>query len=83
MIMDIPAISDLRNKMTNMTNNEFVELRDYMEANWISSMRPVMQVLSLGCIGRFNTKLVDMQKEKTPNMNHGDQYARSQVFGWD
>jgi len=49
--------SELRNKIHGMTKLEMVNLRDELENNWDNSLRPLMQILSLGCITRFKITL--------------------------
>ena len=48
---------ELRNKITEMTKLEMITLRDELENNWSDSLRPLMQILSLGCINKFGTTL--------------------------
>ena len=49
--------TQLRNEVTTMTLEEIINLRDKLEANWSNELRPVMNVLSLACIKRFNKTL--------------------------
>ena len=49
--------TELRNKVNEMTKVEMITLRDELENNWSDSLRPLMQVLSLGCITNFGTTL--------------------------
>jgi hypothetical protein len=52
--------SELRNKVSQMTKEEFVTMRDQLENNWNESLREQMQVLSLGCLNKFKTTLVNL-----------------------
>jgi hypothetical protein len=49
--------SELRNKINEMTKEQFISMRDELENNWDESKRPFMQILSIGCINRFQTTL--------------------------
>ena len=49
--------TQLRNEITTMTLQEIINLRDELERNWSNELRPLMNVLSLGCIKRFNKTL--------------------------
>ena len=48
---------ELRVKVTNMSKSEMIELRDELEKNWNESLKPLMNVLSLGCLNKFKTTL--------------------------
>lgn len=52
--------TQLRNKINEMTKVEMITLRDELENNWTNSLRPIMQVLSLGCISNFGTTLINL-----------------------
>ncbi len=52
--------TQLRNKVNGMTKLEMITLRDELENNWSDSLRPIMQVLSLGCINNFGTTLINL-----------------------
>ena len=49
--------SELRVRVGSMTKTEMVSLRDQIETNWSDSLRPLMNILSLGCISKFKTTL--------------------------
>jgi hypothetical protein len=51
------TVTQLRDKVSTMTINEMVNLRDELEGNWSNELRPAMNVLSLACIKRFNKTL--------------------------
>ena len=48
---------ELRIKVTKMSKLEMIELRDELENNWDESLRPLMDVLSLGCWNKFKTTI--------------------------
>ena len=48
---------ELRNKVKDMTKEDFIILRDNLENNWSEKLRPLMQILSLECINKFGTTL--------------------------
>ena len=48
---------ELRIKVTKMSKSEMIELRDELENNWDESLKPLMDVLSLGCWRKFKTSL--------------------------
>jgi len=52
--------SELRNRINEMTKKEFITMRDELENNWNESKRPLMNILSMGCINRFNTTLANI-----------------------
>ena len=52
--------TQLRNKVNEMTRIEMICLRDELESNWSDSLRPLMTTLSLSCIKRFNTTIVNL-----------------------
>ena len=52
--------SELRNKINEMTKKDMASLRDELESNWNDSLRPLMQILSLGCINKYNTTLINL-----------------------
>lgn len=49
--------SKLRKGIRNMSKDEMISLRDHMERNWTDSLRPLMDILSLGCINKFKTTI--------------------------
>jgi|GEM_PF-5313474 len=49
--------SELRVRVGSMTKTEMISLRDHLETNWSDSFRPLMDILSLGCINKFKTTL--------------------------
>tara|TARA_R110001632_G_scaffold14448_2_gene48711 strand:- start:459 stop:626 length:168 start_codon:yes stop_codon:yes gene_type:complete len=49
--------SELRVRVGSMTKTEMISLRDQMEINWSDSLRPLMDILSLGCVNKFKTTL--------------------------
>jgi len=52
--------NELRTKVNGMTKEQFIQLRDELENNWSESLRPQMQILSLACINKFKTTLVNL-----------------------
>ena len=54
---NLPTESQLRNKLPEMTKEEFIIIRDLLEKRWVASYRPLMLILSLGCINKFKTTL--------------------------
>ena len=52
--------TQLRNEVMTMTLKEIISLRDELENNWSNTLRPVMNVLSLACIKRFNKTLSNL-----------------------
>ena len=40
-----------------MSKLEMIELRDELENNWDEDLRPLMDVLSLGCWNKFKTSI--------------------------
>jgi len=59
--MNIPTQAELRAKISEMTKHEFIALRDELESNWDESYRPLMHLLSLKSITRFNTILSSLE----------------------
>jgi len=53
--------AELRSKISNMTKQEFISLRDELESNWSESLRAKMSILSLGCINKFKTTLANLK----------------------
>jgi len=53
--------AELRSKISNMTKQEFISLRDELESNWSESLRAEMSILSLGCINKFKTTLANLK----------------------
>ena len=53
--------TELRNKVNEMTKAEMISLRDELENNWSDSLRPLMQILSLGCLKNFNKTLINLK----------------------
>ena len=53
---------ELRKKVNVMTKSEMITLRDELENNWSESLRPLMEVLSLGCINNFGTTLDRLER---------------------
>lgn len=53
--------TELRNNASEMTKQQFINLRDKMENNWSETLRPSMQVLSLACINKFGTTLSNLK----------------------
>ena len=51
---------ELRTKVNGMTKVEFAAMRDELESNWSETLRPLMQILSLACINKFNTTLINL-----------------------
>ena len=49
--------TQLRSTVMVMSKNEMISLRDQIESNWTNSLRPLMNILSLGCIKKFNTTI--------------------------
>jgi hypothetical protein len=62
-IVNIPTEAQLRVKVSEMTKHEFIALRDELESNWSESYRPLMNLLSLTSIIKFNTVLTKLNKE--------------------
>jgi len=56
--------TELRTAVKEMTKQEFINLRDELESNWDNSLRPKMQILSLACINKFGTTLINLNKNK-------------------
>ena len=52
--------TELRAIVKNMTKQEMILLRDNMESDWNNSLRPLMNILSLGCINKFNTTISEL-----------------------
>jgi hypothetical protein len=52
--------AQLREQANKMTKKEMIAQRDFMESNWSEFMRPSMQILSLACINKFETTLVNL-----------------------
>ena len=52
--------TELRNKVNEMTKAEMISLRDELENNWSDSLRPLMHILSLGCVKKFKTTLINL-----------------------
>tara|TARA_R110000851_G_scaffold27996_1_gene78382 strand:+ start:247 stop:414 length:168 start_codon:yes stop_codon:yes gene_type:complete len=50
----------LRNKVKEMTKQEFVNYRNELENNWSESLIPLMQILSLACINKYKTTLINL-----------------------
>lgn len=50
----------LRLKISEMSKNDMIKLRDELENNWNENLRPLMQVLSLGCLMKFKVTLVSL-----------------------
>jgi hypothetical protein len=55
--------SELRNKVSDMTKQEFINYRDELENNWNEDLRPLMNILALACINKFGTTLVNLDNE--------------------
>ena len=55
--MTTAQIKEMANKMTK---SEMIAQRDFMENNWKEFMREPMQALSLACINKFGTTLVNL-----------------------
>ena len=49
--------TELRRKAMTITLDEMINLRNELECNWSNELRPIMSVLSLACIKRFNKTL--------------------------
>ena len=52
--------TELRIRIAEMTKQDFINYRDELESNWNESLRPQMQMLSLACINKFGTTLVNL-----------------------
>ena len=52
--------TELRTAVKEMTKQEFINLRDELESNWSDSLRSKMQILSLACINKFGTTLINL-----------------------
>ena len=59
--MNIPTQAELRVKVNEMTKHEFIALRDELESNWSESYRPLMNLLSLTSIIKFNIVLSSLE----------------------
>lgn len=59
--MNIPTEAELRVKVSEMTKHEFIALRDELESNWSESYRPIMNLLSLTSIIKFNIVLSSLE----------------------
>jgi hypothetical protein len=57
---NFPTAEELRVAVKGMTKEEMIILRDKLESNWSNNLRPIMQILSLGCINKFNVTLVSL-----------------------
>jgi len=53
--------TELRNNTSEMTKEQFINLRDKMENNWKETLRPSMQVLALTCINKFGITLSNLK----------------------
>ena len=49
--------TELRSKVGQMTKPEMAILRDELESNWSETLRPLMDILALGCISKFKTTI--------------------------
>lgn len=50
----------LRVAVLTMTKKEMIDYRDQLESNWDESKRPLMKILSLACINKFKTTLINL-----------------------
>jgi len=52
--------TELRIKIKDMSKVEMINLRNELESNWDSSLKPLMEILSLACINKFKTTLIKL-----------------------
>jgi len=67
--MNIPTQAELRVKVSEMTKHEFIALRNELESNWSESYRPLMNLLSLTSIIKFNIVLSSLETENLDREN--------------